>query len=107
MVEFKHTGDRSGIRIFYLNQSSQARTLVWCPICFFFPLFIHTTTILFNGCVYCMNDFGGIWLKICKKVVYMGYRKFLRAYHPYRRNKKVFDWTIKNRRAPKIGNKYF
>jgi hypothetical protein len=38
----------------------------------------------------------------CKKVVYMCHHKFLRADHPYRKNKKVFDGTIEKRRAPKI-----
>jgi hypothetical protein len=27
----------------------------------------------YNGCVWCMDDNGGIWLKHCKKVVYMGH----------------------------------
>jgi hypothetical protein len=34
----------------------------------------------------------------------MGHRRFLRADHPYRKNKKAFDGTIEKRRAQKIHN---
>jgi hypothetical protein len=49
-----------------------------------------------------MDETGGIQLKHCKKVVYIGHRRFLRADHTYRKNKKAFDGTIEKRRAPKI-----
>jgi hypothetical protein len=26
----------------------------------------------YKGCTWCMDETGGIWLKHCKKVVYMG-----------------------------------
>jgi hypothetical protein len=41
-----------------------------------------------------MDDYAGICLTYCVKVVYMGYHRFVRADHPYRRNKKAFDGTI-------------
>jgi hypothetical protein len=56
----------------------------------------------YKGCTWCMDETSGIWLKHCKKVVYMDHCRFLRADHAYRKNKKVFDGTIKKRRAPKI-----
>jgi hypothetical protein len=56
----------------------------------------------YNGCVWCMEDSDGIWMKHCKKVVYMGHHSFLRADHQYGRNKKAFDRTIENHHAPKI-----
>jgi hypothetical protein len=31
----------------------------------------------YRGCTWCMDETGGIWLKHCKKVVYMGHRRFL------------------------------
>jgi hypothetical protein len=31
----------------------------------------------YKGCTWCMDETGGIWLKHCKKVVYMGHRRFL------------------------------
>jgi hypothetical protein len=49
-----------------------------------------------------MDKTGGIWLKHCKKVVYMGHCRFLWANHAYRKNKKAFDGTIEKCRAPKI-----
>jgi hypothetical protein len=58
----------------------------------------------YKGCTWCMDKTGGIWLKHCKKLVYMGHRRFLRAGHPYRKNKKVFDGTIEKHHAPKIHN---
>jgi hypothetical protein len=51
-----------------------------------------------------MDETGGIWLKHCKKVLYMGHHRFLRADHPYQKNKKAFDKTIEKHRASKIHN---
>jgi hypothetical protein len=48
-----------------------------------------------------MDEIGGIWMKHCKKLVYMGHRRFLRADHPYQKNKKAFDGTIEKCHAPK------
>jgi hypothetical protein len=56
----------------------------------------------YKGSTWCMDETGGIWLKHCKKVVYMGHHRFLRAGHMYRKNKKAFDGTIEKRRAPTI-----
>jgi hypothetical protein len=58
----------------------------------------------YKGCTWCMDEAGGIWLKHCKKVVYMGHHTFLWTDHPYQKNKKAFDGTIEKRRAPKIHN---
>jgi hypothetical protein len=30
-----------------------------------------------QGCTWCTDEIGGIWLKHCKKVVYMGHYRFL------------------------------
>jgi hypothetical protein len=57
----------------------------------------------YNGCVWCTHDYG-IWLKHFKKVVYMSHHRFLRAYHPYWRNKKAFDGTIEIHPALTIRN---
>jgi hypothetical protein len=56
----------------------------------------------YKGCTWCMDETCGIWLKHCKKVMYMGHRRFLRADHLYQKNKKAFDGTIEKRHAPKI-----
>jgi hypothetical protein len=51
-----------------------------------------------------MVETGGIWLKHCKKVVYMGRHRFLRADHSYQKNKKAFDGTIEKHHALQIHN---
>jgi hypothetical protein len=56
----------------------------------------------YKGYTWCMNETSGTWLKHCKKVVYMGHNRFLRANHAYRKNKKDFNETIEKRHAPKI-----
>jgi hypothetical protein len=58
----------------------------------------------YKGCTWCMDETGGIWLKHCKKVMYMGHHRFLRADHPYQKNKEAFDETIEKRRDRKIHN---
>jgi hypothetical protein len=58
----------------------------------------------YKGCTWCMDETSGIWLKHCKKVVYMGHRRFLWADHPYQKNKKAFNGIIEKRHAPKIHN---
>jgi hypothetical protein len=56
--------------------------------------------------MWCMDKTGGIWLKHCKKVVYMSHRRFLRVDHTYHKNKKAFDETIEKRCAQRftVGN---
>jgi hypothetical protein len=58
----------------------------------------------YKGSTWCMDETGGIWLKHCKKVVYMGHHRFLRVDHMYQKNKKFFDGTIEKHCAPKIHN---
>ncbi len=58
----------------------------------------------YKGCTWCMDETSVIWLKHCKKVVYMGHHRFLRVDHTYQKNKKAFDGTIEKHRAPKIHN---
>src|SRR6266540_1728287 len=54
----------------------------------------------FNGCVQCIDDTSGVWLKNCKKVVYISTRRFLRPDHPFRRNKKSFNGKTETRPPP-------
>jgi hypothetical protein len=50
----------------------------------------------YKGCTWCMDETSGIWLKHCKKVVYMGHRRFLQADHPYRKIRKVVMGQLRN-----------
>jgi hypothetical protein len=60
----------------------------------------------YKGCTWCMDETIGIWLKHCKKLVYMGHHRFVLADHAYQKNKKAFDGTIEKRRAQRftVGN---
>jgi hypothetical protein len=40
----------------------------------------------YKGCTWCMDEICGIWLKHCRKVVYMGRDRFLRADHKTHEN---------------------
>ena len=42
----------------------------------------------YKGCVVCLVGISAKFLKHSKKMVYMGYRRFLPSTHPYRKNKK-------------------
>jgi hypothetical protein len=57
---------------------------------------------IYKGCTWCMDETGDIWLKHCKKAVYMSHCRFLRADHAHQKNKKAFDGTIEKCRAPRI-----
>ena len=44
----------------------------------------------YNACTRCFEDIKGIFLKKCRKVVYLGHRRFLPANHPLRKKGKPF-----------------
>jgi hypothetical protein len=54
----------------------------------------------YNGCVQCLEDTGGRWLKNSRKMSYTRHRRFLRKDHPYRNNKRDFDGTKETASAP-------
>jgi hypothetical protein len=69
------------------------------------PALVSISGQTFEGykrCTWCMDETCGIWLKHCKKVVYMGHCRFLPVDHPYQKNKKAFDGTIEKHCSPKI-----
>ena len=53
-----------------------------------------------KACPICAEETCSIWLRNCKKNVYMGHRRFLRRTHPYRRKKEEFDGMLELRNAP-------
>ena len=55
----------------------------------------------YTGCVECLDDTDAVNLSNNSKIVYMGHRRFLPKDHPYRKNRKDFNDTIKKRLAPK------
>ena len=44
----------------------------------------------YKACTHCLDDTDNIWLTHCKKVVYMGYRRFLPIRHAERKKGKHF-----------------
>ncbi|XP_060968549.1 uncharacterized protein LOC115708932 [Cannabis sativa] len=54
----------------------------------------------YKACPICSEQTYGVRLTHCKKVVYMGHRRFLQPTHPFRRYSKEFDGTIEDRIAP-------
>ena len=44
----------------------------------------------YNACTHCFGDIRGVFLKKCRKVVYLGHRRFLPANHPVRKKGKHF-----------------
>lgn len=55
----------------------------------------------YNACVHCFDETESLWLTNSKKMVYLGYRKFLRKGHPYRSNKRAFDGKVETGSPPK------
>ena len=48
----------------------------------------------YNACTHCFDDIKGIFLKKCRKVVYLGHRRFLPVNHPLRKKGKYFKGTV-------------
>ena len=56
----------------------------------------------FNACVQCLENTTSLFLKKCKKMVYMRHRRFLPKNHRYRKMKEKFDNTVEKDLAPPI-----
>ncbi|KAA0034912.1 transposase [Cucumis melo var. makuwa] len=54
----------------------------------------------YKACLICGKETSFIRLPHAKKNAYMGHRKYLPRYHPYRRQKKAFDGNQKHERPP-------
>nr|AAU90144.1 putative polyprotein [Oryza sativa Japonica Group] len=55
----------------------------------------------YKVCTHCMDETESTYLKHCRKVVYMGHRRFLAANHPVRKKGKHFEHTVDHRTKPK------
>ena len=58
-------------------------------------LLFEEKTKCYTRCVECLDDTDAVNLSNTSKIVYMGHRRFLPKDHPYHRNRKDFDRTIK------------
>nr|CAE04206.2 OSJNBa0011E07.15 [Oryza sativa Japonica Group] len=55
----------------------------------------------YKVCTHCMDETESTYLKHCRKVVYMGHRRFLAANHPVQKKGKHFEHTADHRTKPK------
>jgi Transposase family tnp2 len=93
-----------GVEVFdsYLQENFPLRAILFCTINDF-PAYDNLSGFRNKGakaCPICMEDTNSQWLSNCKKIVYLGHRRFLRSSHPYRRNKKAFDGKNEKALAP-------
>src|SRR3954466_7282726 len=54
----------------------------------------------YNACTHCLDDTESVYLDKCKKVVYLGYRRFLPNLHPVGKKGKHFKRLAEPRRKP-------
>jgi hypothetical protein len=54
----------------------------------------------YNACTHYFGDLEAVYLKICRKVVYLGYRRFLAKNHQLRKKDKYFKGTVEHRSKP-------
>ncbi|XP_066166206.1 uncharacterized protein [Oryza sativa Japonica Group] len=55
----------------------------------------------YKACTHCMDETESTYLKHCRKIVYMGHRRFLAANHPVRKKGKHFEHKADHRTKPK------
>nr|CAE03533.1 OSJNBa0061C06.21 [Oryza sativa Japonica Group] len=55
----------------------------------------------YKACTHCMDETKSTYLKHCRKVVYMGHRRFLAANHPVWKKGKHFEHKADHRTKPK------
>jgi hypothetical protein len=56
----------------------------------------------YNACTHCLDKTDGIYFKKCKKVVYLGHRRFLTNTHPVRQKGKHFRGVADHRLNPEL-----
>ncbi|XP_014660901.1 uncharacterized protein LOC101772603, partial [Setaria italica] len=54
----------------------------------------------YRACTHCLDDTDSMYLKHCKKVVYMGHRRFLPAHHQLRKSGMHFKGAPDHRKKP-------
>jgi hypothetical protein len=54
----------------------------------------------YQACTHCLDEADKFYLKNCRKVIYMGHRRFLPLNHPLRKKEKHFKGGPKTRAKP-------
>nr|GEW72889.1 hypothetical protein [Tanacetum cinerariifolium] len=92
----------------YKKESFQLFAMIYCTINDF-PAYGNLSGYGTKGekaCPISEKDTHSQWLTNCRKTIYMGCRRSLDRYHPYRKKKKLFDGTIENRSMAEPLNGY-
>ncbi|KAJ0508051.1 putative Transposase-associated domain-containing protein [Helianthus annuus] len=85
----------SGVDVYdaYMKERFQLRAMIFCTISDF-PAYGNLSGYSTKGkkaCPVCEEETSSIWLKNCKKTVYMGHRRFLPAGHIFRKKTTEFN----------------
>jgi hypothetical protein len=56
----------------------------------------------YNACTHCLDETEGAYLHKCKKVVYLGHRRFLPKRHPVRKKGNHFGGEADHREKPEL-----
>lgn len=95
---------KEGIRVYdaYKKEWCTIRVMIFCTVNDFPALgnLSGCRTKGYKACPVCGEQTCSIRLKHCKKIVYMGHRRFLRVGHAYRGKKKEFNGKSERRKAP-------
>ncbi|KAD3338451.1 hypothetical protein E3N88_33972 [Mikania micrantha] len=91
----------SGVEVYdaYKKEYFKMRGMIFCTISDF-PAYGNLSGYSTKGkkaCPVCEDETSSIWLKNCKKTVYMGHRRFLPTNHIYRKKKDEFDGNTEER----------
>ena len=55
----------------------------------------------YRACTHCLEETDSMYLKHCRKIVYMGHRRFLPIKHPLRRRHAHYDGKADHRTKPR------
>ena len=55
----------------------------------------------YRACAYCLEETDSMYLKHCRKIVYMGHCRFLPIKHPLRRRHAHYDGKADHRTKPR------
>nr|GEW03499.1 hypothetical protein [Tanacetum cinerariifolium] len=91
----------TGVNIYdaYKKERFQLFAMIYCTINDFLAYWNLSgyDTKREKACPVCEKNTHSQWLIDCRKTIYMGHRRLLDRYHPYRKKKKLFDGTIEDR----------
>ncbi|XP_076931412.1 uncharacterized protein LOC143596544 [Bidens hawaiensis] len=101
----------SGVKVYdaYKKEHFQLRAMIFCTINDF-PAYGNLSGYKMKGkkaCPVCENETSSIYLKNCKKLVYMDHRRFLPRGHIFRNKKVEFNGEVEHRTMQTRSNPYF